>query len=597
MTLQQGLGNRAVQSRLGGCPALAACPTGGACHSCPFRGPPAVSPAPAGLQPKLVVGPPGDRYEQQADRVADQVVGRAEPEAAAGPGTVPPPSGATLQRACDSCGPDDERPIQRAPADGAAADTPAHAAEAGRAASILPSSDAGRPLPATARQYFEPRFGQAFGDVRVHTDAAADASARAVRARAYTVGRDIAFAAGQYAPETGEGRRLLAHELTHVVQQAGGIGGTARLQRQPDEPPELAPNPYEGNAPAQAQTPVTNPPPLAPNPYVGTPPPTTAPTSAPAPAGWSGCASTQLGALNAELQEAAEWVTAALADLNRKDGRPLRTSGALRRYLTPDDAAVTGTIIPKLKLILDELAAGPTNFRCQTEAECKAVHPTGANAYAGNPITLCPGYFAKERLDRITTLIHEAGHNAGLEGNVVQWEWPFAGLSDEKRLGNTESYAAFVRSKRYPLLPPVQQAMGVNVGVGFSPGIGGPRWVVSAEYDPVIARRVFRAFDLHLAERLDFDSEGRFIGSLSVGPRIFSPLAPGRTRMFLDLRAGVAGVLDPSGAGTLTAGPSTGARLGLGGNISGSIDWQRVWGVMKDDPNIDTVTIRGEIRW
>ncbi len=65
----------------------------------------------------------------------------------------------------------------------------------------------------------EPRFGHDFSQVRIHTDERAAETARAVNALAYTVGRDVVFGAGQYAPQTDEGRRLLAHELTHVVQQ------------------------------------------------------------------------------------------------------------------------------------------------------------------------------------------------------------------------------------------------------------------------------------------------------------------------------------------------------------------------------------------
>ena len=81
---------------------------------------------------------------------------------------------------------------------------------------------AGQPLDAAARDFLEPRFGHDFSHVRVHADARAAASARAVGAQAYTVGRNVVFGAGQYAPGTAQGRRLLAHELTHVVQQAGG---------------------------------------------------------------------------------------------------------------------------------------------------------------------------------------------------------------------------------------------------------------------------------------------------------------------------------------------------------------------------------------
>lgn len=77
----------------------------------------------------------------------------------------------------------------------------------------------GQPLDAKMRAFFEPRFGHDFSKVRVHTDAEAAEAARAVNALAYTVGNQIVFAAGRYAPGTVEGRKLLAHELTHTIQQ------------------------------------------------------------------------------------------------------------------------------------------------------------------------------------------------------------------------------------------------------------------------------------------------------------------------------------------------------------------------------------------
>lgn len=86
---------------------------------------------------------------------------------------------------------------------------------------VLGSS--GQPLDAGTRAFMEPRFGHDFSRVRVHTDAKAAASARAVNALAYTVGRDVVFGQGQYAPGTSIGKRMLAHELTHVVQQRNAI--------------------------------------------------------------------------------------------------------------------------------------------------------------------------------------------------------------------------------------------------------------------------------------------------------------------------------------------------------------------------------------
>jgi hypothetical protein len=113
--------------------------------------------------------------------------------------------------------------------------------EASAVPSIVPEvlRSPGQPLEPDTRAFMESRFGHDFSQVRVHTDAQAAESARMANARAYTVGREIVFGIGQYAPKTTAGKRLLAHELTHVVQQAGSL----TLQRQVDKavPPALPP--------------------------------------------------------------------------------------------------------------------------------------------------------------------------------------------------------------------------------------------------------------------------------------------------------------------------------------------------------------------
>jgi hypothetical protein len=88
-------------------------------------------------------------------------------------------------------------------------------------------SSSGQPLDATTRAVMEPRFGHDFSQVRIHTDTQAAESARAVNALAYTVGRNVVFGARQYAPTTSEGRKLIAHELAHVLQQAS-VSGNSR---------------------------------------------------------------------------------------------------------------------------------------------------------------------------------------------------------------------------------------------------------------------------------------------------------------------------------------------------------------------------------
>jgi hypothetical protein len=108
----------------------------------------------------------------------------------------------------------------------------------------------GRPLDESTRAFMEPRFGTGLGDVRVHTDARAAESAQAVGAHAYTVNRDMVFAEGQYEPGTDRGTRLLAHELTHVMQQASTQNAaTPQVMREPngqDPDNELKPYKVEG---------------------------------------------------------------------------------------------------------------------------------------------------------------------------------------------------------------------------------------------------------------------------------------------------------------------------------------------------------------
>jgi hypothetical protein len=93
----------------------------------------------------------------------------------------------------------------------------------------------GQPLDAATRAFMEPRFGHDFSGVKVHIDARAAESARAVNALAYTVGRHVVFDKDQYQPETRGGQRLLAHELTHVVQQASHEGRTSSLTIAPTD--------------------------------------------------------------------------------------------------------------------------------------------------------------------------------------------------------------------------------------------------------------------------------------------------------------------------------------------------------------------------
>jgi hypothetical protein len=166
--------------------------------------------APAKFRQKLVVNTPGDVYEQEADRIADRVMRMPHAQLQRNRAG----SGRRVEQPADSSGMAEASPIVH---------------------EVL--SSPGRPLDAAARAFFAPRFGHDFSHVRVHTDAAAAQSARAVDASAFTVGRNIVFASGKYEPDTQNGRRLLAHELTHVAQQdSHTLLRGAVIQRDNDKP-------------------------------------------------------------------------------------------------------------------------------------------------------------------------------------------------------------------------------------------------------------------------------------------------------------------------------------------------------------------------
>lgn len=168
------------------------------------------------LQRKLAIGDARDPSEDEADRVAERVMRMPSSRVPVATSTE-----RSVARKCAECDKEDDTKIRRK-------------AEGGLAAAAAPPivhevlASPGRPLDAATRGFMEPRFGHDFSNVRVHTDQKAAQSARAVDARAYTVGRDVVFAENQYAPGSPGGAELLAHELVHTVQQEGSSSRSLR---------------------------------------------------------------------------------------------------------------------------------------------------------------------------------------------------------------------------------------------------------------------------------------------------------------------------------------------------------------------------------
>ena len=188
------------------------CACGGGCPSCQSNS--------SGLK----ISQPSDAAEIEADQIADRVMRMpAGTETATPTNQIDP--GNSINRKCDACDDEEER-IQRKPlpaAGGTSSQNP------GYVNNVI--SSGGQPLDRTTRHFFEPRLGRDLSAVRIHTDSAASESANAVDARAYTLGSNIVFANGEYAPHSESGRHLIAHELAHVVQGAGARIGNDVIHR------------------------------------------------------------------------------------------------------------------------------------------------------------------------------------------------------------------------------------------------------------------------------------------------------------------------------------------------------------------------------
>jgi hypothetical protein len=190
-TLQHVIGNYAVQRLLA-------------------QGNPIIAPR---IQPKLHVGAADDRYEHEADSVANAVMNMSD---------------VSVQRAQE----EDELQAKRVDIQRAAEDDELMAKRVDMMGEfdvggsveqgIQQTAGGGQPLADSARDFLEPRFGHQFDNVHVHADSSADSLNRSIQARAFTKGSDIYFASGEYKPDSSAGRELLAHELTHVIQQTGG---------------------------------------------------------------------------------------------------------------------------------------------------------------------------------------------------------------------------------------------------------------------------------------------------------------------------------------------------------------------------------------
>ncbi len=432
------------------------------------------------IQAKLTVNRPGDRFEQEADRVADQVM------------RMPAVSGATVaesaQRLCTKC----EEDVQRQPVEDEANAMPVQAQpEAGHTPAVTPAVQAqvealrggGQRLSTATQSFFEPRFGHDFGHVRLHTDAQAAASARALGARAYTVGRDIVFGAGQYAPHTTDGRRLLAHELTHTVQQGqqstapqgrgmaehtpvaqqrGSMPGQHWLQRQPATPGGKAPRfgktccLEEGDCEAGTVDPCQR----------------------------SRCSAGDLKLITGDLTEALNYVGQALQALHNPTALSDKTRQALDWFFGSQEPATVQTIKERLGFIQHCLreTLKHQSFGCDPDEIIDAYTCIKRSFPIGqlHPTNICmpPKYLNEgDARQRATSILHECGHRIGLtlvkSEDIYSDRAAFRLLSPARALRVTESYAEFAAAIAKGVETTFGSTLGLSFGRAFFPGAPG----------------------------------------------------------------------------------------------------------------------------
>ncbi|HEX5732114.1 MAG TPA: DUF4157 domain-containing protein [Blastocatellia bacterium] len=471
------------------------------------------SPGPL-IQTKVKIGQPNDKLEQEADRVADQVMRMPETRTAEKGIASGQKQPFHIQRKCSGC----EEELDRKPIENKVL------LRTGKSADIAPDitpsiegqvnalRDGGQPLSQSLRAFFEPRFGHDFSQVRIHAQPNVNNLSSALNARAFTVGSNVAFAAGEYSPGTISGKRLIAHELTHVVQQGSGGANSSRTA------------PRAGQSPATLQR--------------------FSQTACQATACKGSC-----GDLEGDFKLAKTFIEAAIAAMKQKELSP-QTRTAMRWLFYLEDDSKNAYIIKVLEVMREALIRADSNSDVQCEKDCdSAFTETPKNITPGVlqqctqeipcTIHLCPPYFFFGPSERATTLLHESGHLAGLPGDIYISDSAFRYMSQESALRNAEHFAMFVRALNGTLKSDLPVSIGAASGIARSGGETG--WFVNVMFDATLNRPVTRIFNPKLRlsitgygvegsgrdERLEDPSNNTFILSMLAGVHLGRSRGPG----------------------------------------------------------------------
>jgi len=383
------------------------------------------------FQPKLSINQPNDVYEKEADAMAEKIMRTPVAETANAFFQPHPLPASSVQKKCAHC--EEEEKLQMkgegAAVGGMTAPSVVHDA----------IHSGGQPLDTGTKDFMESRFGYDFSHVQIHNDAIAQQSSASINALAYTHGNHVVFAAGQYQPGSDRGKQLLAHELTHTIQQ--GSGNNLKIQRKPA-------------------------------------------------AKFDNCAGT--GKSNADLkiengrQRAIDYLQVAIRELNNSPNNRTASKtykNALKQhFINPDEEGRT-TIRNNYKQILGILKNTKSITCASSEAEIeackKSTNPVGFVIPGDDKLILCPIFFEDNLTCRAMLLIHEAAHIIGIGKNAPHPpyrnapEYPAPGKAIPAtqnftvRADNPEAYAYFAahiwRETDTVCLPALQLEMIIEI--------------------------------------------------------------------------------------------------------------------------------------
>ena len=311
-------------------------------------------------------------------------------------------------------------------------------------------------LGGAVRSFFEARFGQDFGNIRIHADAGAAASARALGAEAYTCGSDVVFGPGHYDVASPRGLRLMAHELTHVVQQRSGLraeraSASNATERGSASASDAAEREAEGNA---ARLATGEPLRFAERaPAVARRAADETTTTVAEPASPPGCTLAQHHAIEPAVRRAEQRLGTAIARVDAYIAAPAdpgngAVRAALDRHFHSTDPSVVARVRARLETIRTDMTTrDPFTVECHdaTDSSC-----TNANAYVfdSNLLVLCPDFFGASAEFRTGSLIHEMAHaltGLHITDRAYSTDRLLPYLTTAEALDNAESYQMFAR--------------------------------------------------------------------------------------------------------------------------------------------------------